>query len=85
MIYTLRWFGPHDPVTLADVRQAPGLDGVVTALHDVPPGVAWSAEQVEERVQELAAARVRIFSTQASTWASSSGPFVLIASITGMV
>ncbi len=54
MIYTLRWFGPHDPVTLADVRQAPGLDGVVTALHDVPEGVAWTAQQVEERVRELA-------------------------------
>lgn len=54
MIYTLRWFGPEDPVTLAKLRQVPGLDGVVTALHDVPAGVAWTAGQVEERVRLLA-------------------------------
>ena len=54
MIYTLRWFGPEDPVTLPKLRQVPGLDGVVTALHDVPAGVAWTAAQVEERVRLLA-------------------------------
>lgn len=54
MIYTLRWFGPEDPVELARLRQVPGLDGVVTALSDVPAGVAWTAAQVDERVRQLA-------------------------------
>ena len=59
MIYTLRWFGPQDPVTLPKLRQVPGLDGVVTALSDVPAGVAWSAEQVAEHADLLAAHGLR--------------------------
>lgn len=55
LVYTLRWFGPEDPVTLAKLRQVPGLDGVVTALHDVPAGVAWTREGVAERAALLAA------------------------------
>jgi mannonate dehydratase len=43
-----RWFGPSDPVTLADIRQV-GADEIVTALHDIPAGVAWTAEAVAER------------------------------------
>ncbi len=54
MNWTLRWFGPHDPVPLAHLRQVPGLDGVVTALADVPAGVAWTRDQVAERVALLA-------------------------------
>ena len=59
MVYTLRWFGPEDPVTLDKVRQVPGLDGVVTALHDVPAGVAWTPEAVRERAELLAAHGLR--------------------------
>ncbi|HET8986807.1 MAG TPA: mannonate dehydratase [Trueperaceae bacterium] len=51
--YTMRWFGPEDPVPLANLRQVPGLDGVVTALSDVPAGVAWTRDQVAERVELL--------------------------------
>ena len=43
-----RWFGPDDPVSLDDVRQA-GAREIVTALHQVPIGEAWSVAQVEER------------------------------------
>lgn len=43
-----RWFGPSDPVTLDHARQA-GATDIVSALHQVPPGVAWTREQVEER------------------------------------
>ncbi len=43
-----RWFGPSDPVTLDHARQA-GATDIVSALHSVPPGVAWTREQVEER------------------------------------
>ena len=49
-----RWYGPDDPVSLDDVRQA-GASHIVSALHQVPIGEAWTQAAVEERKNLLQA------------------------------
>ena len=61
MKMTLRWYGPgHDTVTLEQIRQIPGVTGVITTLYDKQPGDLWTREEIRELKNTVEASGLKI-------------------------
>ena len=57
MQMTLRWYGSRfDTVTLKQIRQIPGVTGVISTLYDTQPGEVWSRERIRGLKEEIEAA-----------------------------
>ncbi len=61
MIMTLRWFGKkYDSVTLEQIRQIPGVEGVITTLYDIPAGEIWPIERIRNLQEEVEKSGLKI-------------------------
>ncbi len=61
MEMTLRWYGSKfDTVTLSQIRQIPGVTGVITTLYDTKPGEVWSRERIRAMKEEVEAAGLHV-------------------------
>lgn len=57
MEMTLRWYGHQfDTVSLEQIRQIPGVTGIITTLYDTQPGDIWPRERIHALKQEVESA-----------------------------
>ena len=61
MEMTLRWYGSKfDTVTLGQIRQIPGVTGIITTLYDTKPGEVWSRKRIRDMIDEVEAAGLHV-------------------------
>jgi mannonate dehydratase len=60
MKMTFRWYGQSDKIPLRHIRQIPGVEGIVSALHDVPVGAAWTAARMGQLQDDITSAGLRL-------------------------
>lgn len=60
MEMTFRWYGHDDPVTLENIRQIPGMRGIVTAIYDVPVGEVWTRERIRQLKDDVEASGLKL-------------------------
>ena len=60
MEMSFRWYGQDDPVTLQQIREIPGMQGIVTAVYDIPVGEVWSTKRIEQLKKDVEDAGLNI-------------------------
>jgi mannonate dehydratase len=60
MKLTFRWFGDSDPITLQNIRQIPGMKGIVSAIYDIPVGEVWPYDKIMELKGKIEAAGLEL-------------------------
>ncbi|MCL2400205.1 MAG: mannonate dehydratase [Defluviitaleaceae bacterium] len=61
MKMTFRWFGENqDPISLQEIRQIPGMTGIVTSLLDIPAGEAWPEERIKAVTEAVTKAGLKV-------------------------
>ena len=54
MKMTFRWYGEgNDNIKLSDIKQIPGVESIVWALHNKMPGEVWEVEEIAEVKKQL--------------------------------
>ena len=60
MEMSFRWYGQDDAVILQQIRKIPGMQGIVTAVYDIPVVEVWSTERIEQLKKDVEDAGLRI-------------------------
>lgn len=53
MEMSFRWYGKDDPVQLQQIKQIPGMEGIVSAIYDIPAGEVWPLDKIQKLKQTI--------------------------------